>query len=440
MANWKKIGTGLGVLIVVAAAGAGAWLYTTFDTSRSDVADDTTPLSQVKITDADAIKRGEYVMRMGDCAACHTSGQGEFAGGYTIATDFGALVSSNITPDEDTGIGKMTERDFFNAVRQGIGSHGLLYPAMPFPAYTRMTDEDMHDLWAYMSTLEPVKNDIDETAGMKFPFNIRLAMAGWDMLFFHNKAFEQDGSQDETWNRGKYLVDGAAHCATCHSPRNALGGYLSGKYLQGASLGTWSAPDITSNGETGIGWMSTQDLSEYLKTGATHGTVASGPMAEAVEHSFQYLSDDDLNAISTYVLSLPASDNVADAGVKLGEQMVEHQDLKYEVNCAACHGVKGEGIKGMVPALAGNRRITDNDPTNLIHVMLKGTRAAHTETLQTAAGMPSYAWKMDDRQIADLLTYVRNAWGNKGSNVSMSQVANMRKVLGARSKVSSAGD
>ncbi|MDJ0931009.1 c-type cytochrome [Breoghania sp.] len=139
MANWKKIG-------VVVVVGAGAWLWRTFDTSRSDVADDTMPLSQVKITDAAAIKRGEYVMRQADCVACHTAGQGDFAGGYVIGTPFGDLISSNITPDEETGIGRMTESDFFNAVRQGIGEHGLLYPAMPYTAYVQMSDKDMHDL------------------------------------------------------------------------------------------------------------------------------------------------------------------------------------------------------------------------------------------------------------------------------------------------------
>jgi len=435
MAKWKKIGKRVGVVVVIGAVVAGVWASRTFDTSRSDVADDTTVLSQVKATDTAAIRHGEYVMRMADCAACHTAGQGDFAGGYKIDTPFGALVSSNITPDRETGIGNMTERDFFNAVRQGIGSHGLLYPAMPYTAYVQMTDQDMHDLWAYMSTLTPVRHEVHENAAMPFPFNVRLAMAGWDMLFFKNRAFDQETSQDAEWNRGKYLVQGAGHCSTCHTPRNFLGGEKLSEFLHGSNLGGWASPDITSNKEMGAGWMTPDQMVEYLKTGSTEGTVASGPMAEAIEHSFQYLDDKDLKAIAKYVLSLPPSDLKPDPGFQFSAAKMQQEYHNYEVNCSACHGVNGEGIKGMVPAIAGNNRITTRYYTNLIHAMLMGTRAAHTQTLQTAAGMPSFAWKMNDQQIADMLTYVRNAFGNKGSRVKVEDVAKMRKELGARQKV-----
>ncbi len=438
MANWKKLGAGLGVVVVIAAIGTGAWIWNTFDTSRSDVADDTVQLSQVKITDKDAIKRGEYVMHMGDCVACHTRGYGKFAGGYKIGTPFGVITSSNITPDPETGIGKMTEREFFNALRQGIGSHGLLYPAMPYPAYVNFSDKDLHDLWAYMSTVKPIKNKVDETAGMMFPFNIRLAMAGWDMLFFKNHGLQEDKTQNAEWNRGKYLVEGPGHCTTCHSPRNLLGGFKSGKYLYGANVGDWSAPDITGNMKTGAGWMKHQDLVEYLKTGSTHDTVASGPMAEAIEYSFQHLTDDDLNAIATYIKSIPASTNTPSAPAPMADADSAKAALSYEVNCSACHGVKGEGIKGMVPALAGNHRITANDPTNLLHAVLKGARAAHTADKQTAAGMPSFAWKMNDKEVANLLTYIRNTWGNGASKITPEEVAAMRAQLGARSKMTEA--
>ncbi|PPC75566.1 alcohol dehydrogenase [Pokkaliibacter plantistimulans] len=435
MADNKTLLKGAGALVLLAAAVTAGMVWKTFDTGRSAVADDQTPLSQVRITDPETIRRGEYVMRLGDCAACHSAGQGEFAGGYEIATPFGTLLSSNITPDSDTGIGKMTERQFFNAVRQGIGSHGLLYPAMPYTAYAKFSDQDMHDLWAYMSTLPAVRHRVDENAGMAFPYNIRLAMAGWDMLFFDNNAFTADPGQSDEWNRGKYIVDGGGHCSVCHSPRNALGAEKTAEYLQGGSLGEWYAPDITSNPHTGIGSSSVDDLMRYLHTGSDGQAVAAGPMAEAVEHSTQYFSEADRRAVATYLKTVAASAGVRREPMPLSDADISRAALSYEVNCSACHGLKGEGIEGMIPAFAGNRSIQSDDATNLIHAMLKGTRAAHTETAQTAAGMPSFAWKMNDQQVALILNYVRNNWGNGAKPVTATEVAALRHSLKAREQL-----
>ena len=422
----------IAIVVVIVVIVAGWMLWKTFDTSRSDVADDSVPLSQFKANDQAAIARGEYVMRAGDCGACHTAGHGDMAGGYDIETPFGSLYSSNITPDPETGIGNMTERDFFNAVRQGIGSHGFLYPAMPYTAYVKFTDQDMHDLWAYFSTVKPVKYDIDETKDMPFPFNVRLSLAGWDMLFFHNEAFTEDKAKDEEWNRGKYLVDGGGHCSACHNPRNLLGAEVTSKYLQGGNLGSWYAPDLTSNPHNGISSMTVAQIQEYLKTGSNGIAVASGPMGEAIENSTQYFTDADLKAIGTYLKSLPPSEGgQTHPQLKVAKQA----PLAYEVNCSACHGLKGEGITGMVPAFANNKTIAADDPSNLIHAMLKGTRAPYTETRTSAAGMPSFAWKMNDQQIADVLNYVRNSWGNTAAEITAQQVADMRKALNAREKL-----
>lgn len=429
MAKKKTISRIIGLVVVlVAIVGAGR-LWMVMEASRSDVADNKVKLADFHSTDAAAIKRGEYVMRLADCAACHNA---DFAGGYNIDTPFGALKTSNITPDRETGIGNMTERDFFNAVRQGRGSHGLLYPAMPYTAYTKMSDQDMHDLWAWMSTIKPVNKAVDENGGMSFPFNIRLAMSGWDMLFFDNSGFTPTASQNEAWNRGKYLVDGAAHCSVCHSPRNILGGEETSKYLQGGSLGTWYAPDITPSG---IGDWHDKDIMAYLKTGTNGKSVAAGPMAEAVEHSTQYFNQQDLQAIATYLRSVPASSTTEQkAAFDLSQAERSQGALAYEVNCSACHGLKGEGIEGMVPAFAGNKGM-QGDPTNMIHAMLKGARAPHTEGQQTAAGMPSFAWKMDDQQVASVLNYVRNSWGNQAREVTAQQVAELRKDTQARDKL-----
>ncbi len=431
MAKAKKFTYALAALAVVAAIGATGKLWLVMDSSRSQVADDTVQLADFHSSDAEAIKRGEYVMRLADCAACHNP---DFSGGYQIDTPFGRLQTSNITPDRATGIGNMTERDFFNAVRQGRGEHGFLYPAMPYTAYTQISDADMHDLWAYFSAQPPVSNPIDENAGMNFPYNIRLAMAGWNLLFFDNNAFQPQATKDDEWNRGKYIVDGPAHCSVCHTARNALGGEISSEYLQGGNLGSWYAPDITPNPHAGIGSWSDAQIAEYLKTGSNGTSVAAGPMAEAVEHSTQYFNDRDLQAIARYLRSLPASSTPKAAGFVMDKARNEAAALRYEVDCSACHGLAGEGITGMVPAFAGNHAM-QNDPTNMIHALLDGARAPYTAGRPTAAGMPAFSWKLNDQEMADVLNYVRNSWGNQAAEVKASEVAELRKTTGAGDKI-----
>lgn len=431
MAKAKKITYTLAALAVVAAIGVTGRMWVVMDSSRSNVADDKVRLADFHSSDADAIKRGEYVMRLADCAACHNA---DFSGGYKIDPPFGALQTSNISPDRETGIGNMTEHDFFNAVRQGRGEHGFLYPAMPYTAYTQMSDADMHDLWAYFSAQKPVKNAIDENAGMNFPYNIRLAMAGWNLLFFDNSAFKPQSAQNDAWNRGKYIVDGPAHCSVCHTARNALGGEISSQYLQGGNLGTWYAPDISPNPHAGIGKWSDEQIADYLKTGSNGESVAAGPMAEAVEHSTQYFNDQDLKAIATYLRSLPASPTAKPTAFVMDKTKHDQAALRYEVDCSACHGLSGEGITGMVPAFAGNTAM-QNDPTNMIHALLDGARAPHTEGRPTSAGMPAFSWKLNDQEMADVLNYVRNSWGNEAAEVKASDVATLCKATDAGDKL-----
>lgn len=436
MAKLKKV---LGTVVaigVIGAAGAGYWAHDRLNTGRSSVADDKVALADVKASDVEAVKRGEYVMRSADCMACHSvPGQPSFAGSYSFKTPFGTLLSSNITPDRATGIGNMTERDFFNAVRHGQGSKGFLYPAMTYTAYAKISDQDMHDLWAYMSTVKPASHAVDENAGMQFPYNIRLAMAGWNMLFFDNRGFSGDPAQSAELNRGRYLVEGAGHCAACHSPRNGLGAEIASRFLQGGNLGVWYAPDISGNPHVGLGTVSTDQIVEYLKTGSNDQSIASGPMAEAVENSTQYLSEPDLQAMAAYLKSVDGNATPAPKPAAPDPQAMAASALRYEVSCSACHGVKGEGIPSMIPAFAGNGAIMASDPTNLIRAMLVGARAVATHDKPTGAGMPSFEWKMDDRQVADTLTYIRNAWGNAGAPVKPQDVAHMRSELQARSAV-----
>ncbi|MEI4485192.1 cytochrome c [Frigidibacter sp. MR17.14] len=435
MTTMRKILTGVVGLTALAAIGGGAWAWNTLSTTRNAVADYSTRLADFRSTDEAAIKRGEYVMHAADCSACHTKGNGDFAGGYEMPTPFGTLVSSNITPDVDTGIGAMTEKDFFDAVRHGQGSKGLLYPAMPYTAYVKLTDADMHDLWAYMSTVQPVAQKIDENAGMPFPFNIRLAMLGWDMLFFKNAPLPVVAGETAEIERGRYLVEGPGHCSACHTPRNALGAEIAAQNLEGARVGAWFAPEITGNPHVGLGESTVQEVAAYLGTGTDGKAMASGPMAEAVEHSLQYMTEDDRLAMAAYLKSLPGSGKTAPAPLAASTPAMARGALAYEVNCSACHGVAGEGMGLLAPAFAGNHGILADDVTNLAHVLLVGARAAATNVTPTSAGMPSFAWKMDDRQIADVLDYIRNSWGNAAAPVRPEDIGALRSELDAATKL-----
>jgi mono/diheme cytochrome c family protein len=257
-----------------------------------------------------AVTRGRYVAIAGDCAACHTDpAHGKpFAGGYALETPFGKLLASNITSDKTTGIGGWTEAQFTRAVREGKGREGEnLYPAMPYNAYVKVTDQDMHDLWAYMQTVPAVDNKVVSNQ-LPFPFNIRLMMMGWNLMFFDKTPFVPVASDSAQINRGAYLVQGLGHCAACHTEKNFLGGDKSGAFLQGGDLAGWHAPEITGNPYVGIGGWTPQEIVQYLKTGSNHIAVASGPMAEAVTNSTQHMTDDDLLAIAGYLKSLPGSD------------------------------------------------------------------------------------------------------------------------------------
>jgi mono/diheme cytochrome c family protein len=426
---------GLGAVLLLLAVGAFVLALTVRanSTARSAAIDDRVTLASFRSTDAAAIERGRYVMTASDCVACHTASKGVFAGGYEITTPFGKLLTSNITPDRATGIGDYTERDFFNALRHGQGKHGFLYPAMPYPAYAKLTDRDMHDLWAYMSTVRPVAQQINETAGLNFPFNIRLLMSGWNLLFFDNKGFSPDPSRDAQWNRGRYLVDGATHCATCHTPRNMLGGPILSRDMQGGVVDTWYAPNITNDPHVGLGRTSSADVARYLGTGSDGVAIAAGPMAEAVEKSTQFLTPSDRLAIATYLKSLPGKPEPVPAALAAADPRMQRGARGYEVHCAACHGSDGRGVPDMITGFAGNHALLDRDTTSALHALLVGSRAVHTQALPTAAGMPAFDWKLQDRQIADILTYVRNTWGNAAPPVEAKEVAQMREQLHARS-------
>lgn len=377
------------------------------------------------------IARGRYIADLADCAACHSVPGGQpFAGGYRLETPFGPLLSSNITSDPQTGIGGWTQERFDRAVRHGKGSHGYLYPAMPYTAYARLTDQDLADLWQYIRTLPPASNAVVENQ-LPFPFDQRWLLAGWNLLFFHATPFEPDPQRSTAFNRGDYLVNGPGHCTVCHTAMNFLGGE-SEDSLQGAVLAGWHAPDLTGNPHTGLGHWSEADIVQYLKTGTNRRSVASGPMTEAIENSTQYLTEEDLAAIAEYLKALPASVKpraeqmpAASADMALGKRI-------YDSQCTACHVSDGSGVRQMIPKLAGNPVVNSHDPATLLRMVLNGSDGPRTAGNPTGAGMPAFDWRLPDDQVAAVLTYIRNAWGNTAPGVNARQAAQSRQESGAR--------
>lgn len=388
-----------------------------------------------------AVERGRYIAVAGDCVACHSiPGSGKpFAGGYRLITPFGDLLSSNITQDKETGIGSWTPQQFSDALRKGKGKEGEnLYPAMPYTSYAKMTDKDISDLYAYMKTIKPVSNAVD-TNQMPFPFNIRLFMSGWNLLFFDDKPLTPVAGQSAQWQRGQYLVEALEHCAACHTPKNFLGGDSSSKAYQGAELQGWFAPDITNNEHTGIGRWSEDALVEYLRKGSNSVAVASGPMAEAVTNSTQHLSDEDLRAMAVYLKQRDGKPQGASAkpqAVAMTDPRMQSGQKLFAANCEACHNSDGEGVINMVAGFAGSASIAAPQVDSLLNSVLVGSRGAITEQTPTGAGMPAFAWKLSDQQVANVLTYIRNQWGNAAEPVTAETVAKARASLKAPAQMS----
>lgn len=376
------------------------------------------------------IDKGRYLAILGDCAACHTEPGGKpFAGGVTLKTPFGDLVGANITPDRETGIGRMTLDEFQKVMSEGEGPGGFhLYGAMPFTAYTKVTKEDNAAIYAYLNSLEPVKNKV-ETNLLPFPFNIRLSLIGWNMLNFTKGEFKANPQKSEEWNRGAYIVEGLGHCGTCHTPKNIMGGDKNDEFLEGATLQDWFAPNITADPHKGIGAWSVEDITAYLKTGANKYDIASGPMAEEVENSSQHWSDADLKAVAVYLKDGRNADAKAPAPIAASDGRMVAGAAIYADRCSACHVSKGEGVPTLFPRLASAPLVNSTDPTSLIRVVLAGSKAGGTHMAPTGPNMPSFAWNLADKDVANVLTYVRNSWGNAAPAVDPTEVGNLRARL-----------
>jgi mono/diheme cytochrome c family protein len=378
------------------------------------------------------IERGRYLSILSDCGGCHTAPGGQpFAGGRAIETPFGNIVAPNITPDLDTGIGAWTADQFDAAVRRGLGSNGAhLYPAMPYNAYTRMSRDDVLAIRAYLGSLEPVRQSSTANT-LSFPFNVRSLMAVWNKLYFADGEYKPDRTKSAEWNRGKFIVDGPAHCGACHTPKTMLGGDRDDQYLQGANLQGWSAPDITNSSRTGLGGWTVEDVALYLKTGHNRLSAATGPMAEAVELSTSRMSDADTMAITTYLKSLPGKAG-DEKSSPVDDNMMSAGAAIYRDQCSACHGIEGRGVAHLFPSVRESAMARSSDPTTVIRILLRGARSASTQAEPTAPGMPSYGRQLDDRQIAAVLNYVRNSWGAAAPVVEARDVTRVRSETAFR--------
>ncbi|MBM9402820.1 cytochrome c [Gluconacetobacter azotocaptans] len=397
--------------------------------------------------DAALVARGSYLATAADCAACHTAPHGgkPFAGGYGIASPLGSIYASNITPSKVAGIGNYTEAQFSRAVREGIRGDGAhLYPAMPYTSYAKLTDQDIHALYAYFThEVRPVDERAPVTQ-LPFPFNLRFSMMFWNALYLDNSRFAPDPSKSAEVNRGAYLAIALGHCDTCHTPRNVMMAEIGGKELGGASLGSWIAPNVTPDPVSGIGNWSSDDLFRYLKTGDVPGKAqAAGPMAEAIEHSFQHLTDDDLKAIVAYVRQVPAIRDGADSrprdsfGVASGREAVirgapgtlDNGEKLFSGDCAACHQPGGQGSKdAYYPQLFHNAAVGASTPDNLIATILEGVdrTVGGQHVFMPGFSRGSYVDELSDQDVADVGNYVLTQFGNPAVKISAADVASIR--------------
>ncbi|KGE05007.1 c-type cytochrome [Pseudohaliea rubra] len=383
------------------------------------------------------VDRGRYLVTAGNCASCHTAAGGAFmAGGVAFETPFGTLYSTNITPDPTTGIGNWNEDDFRAAMRHGVRPDGEhLYPAFPYTAYTRLTDDDLAAVWAYLREVPPVQSLPPEN-GLVFPFDQRPLLAAWKLLYLESGPYEPVPTRSAAWNRGAYLVEALGHCSACHSPRNRLGAeqaelrHAGGEYLDripGGGFRPWFAPNLTAH-PRGLALWRHEDLTAYLATGRNDFLEAFGPMNEVIMNSTRYLNPADIDAMATYLKALPAAGSASVTTEPPGEELLGRGRSLYNLHCGTCHLPSGEGDPEMAPRLnRGSLVVQAENPASLVNVILYGPEIAGADPeRQWFKPMEAYRYLLDDAEVAAVATYIRNAWDNAAGTVAPAQVARQR--------------
>ena len=385
--------------------------------------------------DPAVIANGLYLARAGDCIACHTRPDGPvFAGGRAMPTPFGTIYSTNITPDRDTGIGAWSADDFYRTMHEGrFPNGGLLYPVMPFASYTKVTRADSDAIFAYLRSVPPVHQPNREN-DLRFPYNNRQLILGWRTLFFQAGEYVPDAAKSAEWNRGAYLVQGLGHCGMCHTPINALGGNSESRAFEGGMIPMqdWYAPSLTSNKEAGLGEWDIGEITDLLRNGVSRRGAVYGPMAEVTFNSLQYLDDADVRAMAIYLKSLAEGSPLAPETTSIpapeSSLLLHFGQTVYDARCASCHGADGRGKPPEYPPLAANPSIQMESAVNPIRMVLNGGFPPGTAGNPRPFGMPPFAQSLSDDEVAAVVTYIRAAWGNRGSAVSSRQANELRSA------------
>jgi mono/diheme cytochrome c family protein len=386
--------------------------------------------------------KGEYLARAGDCVSCHSVKGGKaFAGGLPMGTPMGVIYTTNVTPDPETGIGNYSLEDFDRALRSGVAKDGHhLYPAMPYPSYAKMTDDDLKTLYAFFMKDVPAVRQPNRPNEIPWYLSPRWPLAIWNAVFAPKTGFAGRQDRDAQWNRGAYLIEGLGHCGACHTPRGwaieekALDD-SNAAYLQGAELDAWSAPNLRSDKRTGLGGWSVEDINAFLKSGHNDKGVAFGSMLDVVNNSTPYLIDDDTKAMAVFLKSLAATADQSqfaydDKTVKSlqGGEAQQAGAATYLGSCAACHGADGKGQAPFMPPLAGNPAVLDPIASSLVNLVLNGAEPLVVKGVPDAYRMPQFRVQLNDEQIAEVLSFVRGSWGNDAGPVSTDQVKKLRSA------------
>jgi len=366
------------------------------------------------------------------------------------------IYSTNITPDLETGIGRYSLDDFVKVMRDGVAKDGHhLYPAMPYTSYTRLSQEDLSALYVFfMQGIEPVPI-LNRPTQLSWPLSMRSLMAVWNTIYLKKGEYAADPDKSVAWNRGAYLVQGLGHCGDCHTPRGVAGQVKADSdrdgrhYLAGATLDNWHASPLTGDQETGLQAWSKDEIVEFLRSGRTARVAAIGAMSGVVAKSTQYLTVQDLMAIAEYLKSLPASTREMPANAGTAIQTSEASEATralregdsgmrgarvYLDNCNACHRSDGSGAQRTFPNLVKNEAVNAKDPISLIHIVLAGSAMPSTHTAPSAIAMPDFGWRLSDEEVADVLSFVRDSWGNHAAEVSSGVVGRIRKALASQKK------
>ena len=383
------------------------------------------PVQVVKAS-PEVVARGKYLAEAADCAACHTApGGAPYAGGLAMASGFGTIYATNITPDPDNGIGRWTSDDFWRALHDGVRRDARqLYPAMPYTSYRGMTRADSDAIYAWLMQLRPMKvaNRLTE---LDFPYNIRLGMLGWNLLFLTDSLPATSAGSSAAWQRGRYLVDVLGHCGECHTPRGLLGEMELSRSLTGFALGRVAAPDITPAGLASRGWTPAS-LGTYLSRGIAGPGSAFADMHQVVVLSTRNLTPEDIAAMTTYLLGdkppSPAPPPAVDAPAGVNEV----GRTSYVALCAGCHGLDGKGIPNTIVPLRNNSTLRLADPRNLIVATLDGIGPQNFPHRMSLPAMPGFADKLGDEQAAALVNYLRAAWGGQKPDVTAAAVRALR--------------